>query len=535
MKNKLVILIIVLFAFLLRAYNLQKVPVSLSWDEAAIGYNAYSILKTGRDEYGTRFPILFRSFNDYKLPGYIYLTVISEKLFGFTQTGVRLPSAVLGTLTVLAFYILISEFQIFGYGLTAFGTLLFAMSPWHLQFSRGAYEANGSLFFFVLGIALLLKGRKRGIAIIIAMMSFAVSLYFYYSARLLVPMMVPVIWYIYRKEYKHFGKFWVGGLICFGLILLPILPRLFGESTTRIGQVSIFTAPATTIEYTIAGARHPEALWAKVFYNRRIGYVYSFIENYLKNNSPDFLFVRGDTYPRHDIAGMGYLYIWELPFFLVGVYMLFKKLTQDKKVILWWYLVGAVPASFTTGSPHGLRTLTSLPVFIVITCLGVGAVYSMMKRHKALLKIVFGFTVGLFFAVYFTYYYDFTPSLVSGDWGDGHKQLFTDLRTRQEAYDQILISGEYFKPYIYALTYLPVDPDVYQKEGTQERVEKFIFFPADWEQKGKSLGAFNPSELAGNKKTLFVFTKKDKKEDLKTMHTITDTYDNPIFYLQELP
>ena len=71
-----------ILALFLRLWRISDFPPALSWDEAAIGYNAYSILETGKDEYGESYPILFKSFNDYKLPGYIYLTTISEKLFG---------------------------------------------------------------------------------------------------------------------------------------------------------------------------------------------------------------------------------------------------------------------------------------------------------------------------------------------------------------------------------------------------------------------------------------------------------------------
>src|SRR3990167_7573491 len=96
-KNKLIILTaIILLAAILRLYELDSYPVSLSWDEVAIGYNAYSIAQTGADEYSIKWPILFKSFNDYKLPGYIYLDSIFVKFLGLSGFTVRLPSALLG-------------------------------------------------------------------------------------------------------------------------------------------------------------------------------------------------------------------------------------------------------------------------------------------------------------------------------------------------------------------------------------------------------------------------------------------------------
>ncbi|KKQ31616.1 MAG: hypothetical protein US85_C0008G0046, partial [Candidatus Shapirobacteria bacterium GW2011_GWF1_38_23] len=45
-KEKIILIIVLLTAFLLRIYNHTYPP--LLWDEAALGYNAYSILQTGR-------------------------------------------------------------------------------------------------------------------------------------------------------------------------------------------------------------------------------------------------------------------------------------------------------------------------------------------------------------------------------------------------------------------------------------------------------------------------------------------------------
>src|SRR6476469_999965 len=84
---------IFLLGSFLRFHNLASNPPGLNWDEVAFGYNAHSIIETGRDEYGQYYPIYFRSLDDYKLPVYVYMTVASEKIFGYTNFAVRFPSA----------------------------------------------------------------------------------------------------------------------------------------------------------------------------------------------------------------------------------------------------------------------------------------------------------------------------------------------------------------------------------------------------------------------------------------------------------
>ena len=104
----LVILIVIMgLAATLRVWRLGVDGRPLLWDEAALGYNAYSILKTGKDEYGTFLPLSIRSFDDYKPPLYTYLTVPSVALFGLSVWSTRLPSAVMGILAVVGVYFLV--------------------------------------------------------------------------------------------------------------------------------------------------------------------------------------------------------------------------------------------------------------------------------------------------------------------------------------------------------------------------------------------------------------------------------------------
>ncbi len=156
--------IIVILAAGLRLIGLDKYPAGFTPDEAAFGYNAYSLLKTGHDEWGIPFWQLpftnLRSFGDYKMPLYAFLTVPSVTLFGLNEIAVRLPNAILGILAVVVIYL-------FGRKLTGnkntaqIAALMLAISPWHMPLSRGAFEANLITFFLPLGIYLYLQKKYR--------------------------------------------------------------------------------------------------------------------------------------------------------------------------------------------------------------------------------------------------------------------------------------------------------------------------------------------------------------------------------------
>ena len=165
-KNWLLIIILV-FAAILRLWQLGIIPPHLTPDEASLGYNAYSILKTGRDEYGELLPIVFRSFGDFKPGLYIYLTTPFVAILGLTELAVRLPSALAGILAVWLIYAISKQLYIRKASkkfifknaekLALFGALLLAINPWHIHFSRGTWEFNLALTFTVAGIYFFLR------------------------------------------------------------------------------------------------------------------------------------------------------------------------------------------------------------------------------------------------------------------------------------------------------------------------------------------------------------------------------------------
>ena len=53
----LLIIVILIFASYIRFYKLAQVPAGMTWDEAAIGYNGFSIWKVRRDEWLHFLPI----------------------------------------------------------------------------------------------------------------------------------------------------------------------------------------------------------------------------------------------------------------------------------------------------------------------------------------------------------------------------------------------------------------------------------------------------------------------------------------------
>src|SRR4030065_186229 len=104
--SQLALIVISCIGLFLRVIYLDRFPPGISWDEISHGYNAYSILKTGFDEWG-KFPLSnFRAYGDYPLALNLYLTIPFIAVFGLNEFSIRLPHALLGVLTIVASYFL---------------------------------------------------------------------------------------------------------------------------------------------------------------------------------------------------------------------------------------------------------------------------------------------------------------------------------------------------------------------------------------------------------------------------------------------
>ena len=108
-KPLFLLLIVVFIAIFLRVYKLGSVPPSLNWDEVSLGYNAYSILHTGKDEYGKFLPLILQSYDDYKPALYAYLAIPSVALLGLTEIAARIPSVTFGVTAIILVYFLVTE------------------------------------------------------------------------------------------------------------------------------------------------------------------------------------------------------------------------------------------------------------------------------------------------------------------------------------------------------------------------------------------------------------------------------------------
>lgn len=515
MKKHLLELILLIGIILAGAYlrldRITSIPPSLSHDETAIAYNAYSILMTGKDEYGVPFPLLFRSFDDYKLPGMVYTTVPWVKLFGLTEWAARMPSAMFGIIAIPVMFGIAFELTK-SRKAALIPALMFALSPWHINFSRQLFESNGAVFWLMLGIYFLLKSRKTYAFILWAGLSFVAALYFYYSVRLVI----PFIGLLYLAFFKNIMiKEWKTTVLTMGICLAAFLPlgreMLSPGGMERISIVSVVNDQnyLKRKEAYVATMGVSPTLWQKIRYNRRVALVVTVFENYGKNISPQNLFITGTgTY--------GALYPFEAILFPLGIFALSGFTRFGGMLVLVWLVTAFLPGAFSVNQPNTLRTLVAAPAFSLLSGLGILYTIRVVRKNfapwgvTAALSVIALLFIASFPKFHYAYFVD-NPSNNALSFGDGYKQMAAYVSRNEKNYDRIYISGYYWRPYIFLLYWSKVHPESYQKNGNREAFGKYRFSGASWDTNGLKFmdPAVSPAALPREGKTLFILAYKE--------------------------
>lgn len=456
--SKLPLLFIVLIAGLLRFWQLGNIPAGPNWDEAAIGYNGWSVWQTRRDEWLERLPISFRSFGDYKAPLAIYANGLFTSLLGLNVWVIRLPFALSGVLGVVCFYYLISNLLALkqkqkSYSsskwLAVIGSATLAISPWHILFSRVGFESGLALTEVILATTLLLLSVQKkwprwqvsGLQITSGLI-FASTFYTYHSAKVMVPIFLILLLFLLQRSkllsIKH-GFLYLSGII---VAIIPfILDSLLGEGLAR-ASVTIF-AQALSFPDLIT----------------------TFVQNILAHLNPKFLVMGQADSIRHSIGSMGVLFPSTAFLAIIG----FISSLRGRRTFIWqlsliWMVAGLVPAIIGVEVPHPNRALLALPGFILLALLGLDhltkIIFSFVKPNRkiqialiCLLVVVEITQLSLFLHQYFGTY----ARQSSSSFQDGYTEMFAEVwsyydgNNGKHSVDQIVITSEYGQPYIYAL------------------------------------------------------------------------------------
>lgn len=417
---------ILILAFVIRALNIQNNPPGFFADEASNGYNAYSILKTGKDEWDVSYPLLFKAFGEYKNPVFIYSSLPFIALFGLNEFSVRFTSVFYGILAIFALYFLAKE--MFNKRVALLSSFFLAISPWHIHFSRIGFQLISSVFWVILSLYLFVKSLKNFNFYPLVVISLMIAFFTYNTPKIYLAPLVLVFFAVNYKKTSAWvksKKFWSINLFGVLLLFFLILPHLkSGAFFSRWSQV----------------VKEKEQTPKTIF------------TAYINHFSPIFLFEKGEAdFPgsiwiRHSIKGMGELYWFQLPFILVGATAFFLSKPWRKNIgfFILFLLLYPTGSIFTVITPSATHSIIGVVPFQVLTAIGILIFFEIFKKRR-IVNLLYGVTLSLtiFFSFirFLTFLKEYPLRSAGYDgWQYGFRQSVEALTKREAEFDDLLIS-----------------------------------------------------------------------------------------------
>lgn len=512
-KSKIILfVVIILIAALLRFYQLGEFPSGFDSDEAAWGYNAYSILKTGADEYGVKLPIVLKSFGEYKGVLYSYFTIPFIYFLDLTPWVVRIPSVLFSLGSMFILYLITKELTKKD-SIALLTMFFYAISPWSIILSRVVADFNLA-FFFTLGLIYALLQLRKSFSLywfVLAYLAGVASIFSYTASRFYV--VIAVFIFLCLSLLKSRRLVWensfLGLFVC--LLLSGIVYTTFG-TTERFSQISIFSSPATKLvmEEQIREDQFQHPIITRLFHNKVFSYSRTILENYNKYINLDFLFLSGGLPLRENISQSGLLYLWQLPFLLLGIYVLIKKHKFVAGIFASWLILLLIPSVITYDEvPNVHRSLIILPPMLITISIGFMYFFehTFFKRFGKFL-LIFLLVVIFFEFFYFLHQY-FSHYPIHRPWyrGYAHRTLVDKLNNGYAHYKKVYMTKNQMGSYIYILFYGKWDPSHYQKMGSPGDFEdgkgfgKYIFIEKDCPLSGGKTGK---DKVKGEEDVLYI-------------------------------
>jgi len=491
LKDFKLLIVILILGVIIRFYGITVNPPSLFGDEVDLGYQAYSILKTGNDYYGNTLPLNFHSLAEWRTPVYLYSAVPTVSLFGISPLGIRLPALIFGVLGILAMY-LFSKELFKNQKIALFTAFVMSISPWHVQYSRAGFEVTEMLFFLIVGIYFFFKSLTNSKYLWLSTLFILITPWIYSTAKIFAPIVILLILVIWFKEILLMRLNDKLKAVIVGLLVgIPFLYGMFFTGASqRFSYISVFSDPTTEPEIGFSrtvdarargesGVGLTPTIIDRVVHNKFVFWGERILKNYYQSFSTEFLFIKGDPNPRHSI-GLGEMHRIEIIALLLGVVFLFSSKNiniKNKLFIFALLLLAPLPSALTRdGGNHATRNILMLPSMVVLVSVGWYSISTLPKRLSvaSYVLVAFAYFVSLFF---FSHEYLVHYAMASERWWHyGWGQSISEIKKIDSGYDRVIISMSGEPAWIFFAGYYQYNPSEWQQNfpiGNDIEVEGF--------------------------------------------------------------
>lgn len=434
MLTKKLLLILIIIAIVARFIRLDWAPPHLSNDEIGAAYAAYSISKTLKDGTNQFLPLLWQSHGGYGSPLAVYIPLTSIMIFGNNDFAVRLPSAILGSLTIIFIGLLTAELTK-NARLALATSFLLVISPWHFSASRWALESNYALFFICLGIYLFFFGlnKNKCWAVVVSFVSFALSIYSYYTEWVLTPLIILSLIVIYRNTILK-KKIYYLAILLFVILLIPLLIN-FIQNLNSSRAISEFISKDIVVSRLLA--KHPNSIEKGQIILKAI------LDKYSSYTSLDYLFFYGaKILPRENPYQFGFFLTPFVVVFIWGLYRLKSHYGENSNFVYFLLIISPVAASITEGEINNWRSLPLLLPVALITASGTVYIWDFVKKNNRIKYLSIGLLL-ISFMYFFLVYFRHFPLQKAVGYQYGFKQIALFADQHYDEYEKIIIDRRF--------------------------------------------------------------------------------------------
>ncbi len=362
MVQKTILIIFIFIGIFLRIYQIEEVPPGLFADEISLAINAKTIAQNGTDEYGNFFPFGFEAFTDYKYPGYIYPTAIIYKILGPRTLTVRLVALISSIASIFLLGYLARLLFPKNKFLPYYAMVIISLSPFHLHFSRIAYETMLATTLFTFWLVCFYKILSEEKVLRWFVLGTLVEIYAsftYPGIRLIIPVFLVIIaTSLFLKPRPANKKQLVLTLLTFAIIIaLTFLPSFLIPQLDR-----------RPLSFVVG--KSGQETWLQ-FYNSKL---VNILASLLRTVNWEYLFLKGDLYAyRHGTKEMGLFLLLFFPSLVMGIISLIKNFSFKNLghfMLLALLIATPLPSALSTNLPYATRILPIVIPFTLIMAYG---------------------------------------------------------------------------------------------------------------------------------------------------------------------
>ncbi|MFA9289238.1 MAG: ArnT family glycosyltransferase [Weeksellaceae bacterium] len=485
-KQIIVLLLVVATAIAAILHCLNSGFPPLNSDEAAFGYNTYSIVQTGRDEYGNLLPTRFKSFGEYKLPLMGYLSVPFVAVLGLNELSTRAVVILIGIASPLLFYAIAQQlFKNNRISITA--AFLAALTPWIQMTSRHAHEAIVAYLFLMLSFIITIKLLEQ-VTIKRVILLAGLNVLALFSHHIAKPYSVfLLLWLGIALWQQRLSRgYWIKTLLIFLIPIAIFMVTELQHPSNRIGNLVFYNNQGFTLAIDEMRGEDNN----RIIHNKAIQGVSFLTNQYLSYFSPEFLVTNGDQNERFGYAGISPISVVEYVLALIGLYFLFHLKNRYRYFIVSLLLTAPLTASLSWAGYSLTRSFMMIVPILLLASYGAYNLVLELKQNSLRRLVIIGSLAAYLFFIFLSwdFYFNHYPKRAQAirAWTSGYKELGSYLKANYERFDKFYITKKHGQPYIYTLFYLNYPPAKYQDTaelstpdeygfGQVERFDKFEF------------------------------------------------------------